>query len=123
MAQPVRGVETLNRAFTQASSRMLKDLPRVLAATATPIELTAEALGTSIGAGREWSQMRKGAGRTLVYVAPQQRGTRVPSRKRPKFALRLLRRAMVPALDANREQVGRSIDELVARIASQFNRG
>lgn len=122
-SEPVRGVEALNRAFSLASAEMVKELPRKLKYLSRPVERTAESLAVGIGAGKVWSPMRLGAGRRLVYIAPEARGTRVEAKKRRKFAQRLMRKAMLPALDANREQVGRGIDDLVARIVRRFNRG
>lgn len=130
MAAPVRGIETLNKAFTFAGERMRKELPLFLKQAARPVERGAEANAAAIGAGRsavgpgqDWSQMRIGANRHSVYVAPQARSTRIASRKRPRFGLRLLRRAMEPALESQRATVGKNIDALVDRIVRQFNRG
>lgn len=120
---PVRGIDTLNKAFQLAGTRMRKDLPAVLENAARPVERSAEGTAASIGAGVQWSQMRVVARRNLVYMAPQQRSTRIVPRKRPKFGPRLLNRAMIPALNQNREQVGKALDNLVARIVRQFNRG
>ena len=120
---PVRGVEALDRAFSLAGTQMQRDLPKVLRSKARPVESGAELLAGAIGAGKVWSPMRTGAGRTAVWVAPVARGTRVERHKRRRFATRLLTRAMEPSLEANRAQVGRAIDELLARIERQFSRG
>ncbi len=120
---PIRGLDTLNRAFTFAGSRMRKELPLFLRSAARPVERGAETNATAIGSGAEWSQMRLVAKRNLVYIAPQQRSTRIVARKRPKFGQRLLRRAMQPALESQRVAVGEKIDELVERIVRKFNRG
>ena len=119
---PVRGVDDVNKAFQYASASMRKELPLFLRGAARPVERGAEVAAAEIGAGAEWSQMRIGGTRN-VYMAPQARSTRILSRKRPKFGPRLLNRAMIPALNANRERVGKSVDELVARIVRRFNRG
>lgn len=120
---PVRGLDTLNKAFQFAGTRMRKELPIFLKGAARPVEHGAEMNAAEIGAGQQWSQMRLVANRRVVYIAPQQRSTRIASRKRPRFGQRLLNRAMIPALNANRARVGKSVDELVARIVRQFNRG
>lgn len=120
---PVRGVEALNRAFTQARAETRKSLPALLGQRIKPIETSAEHKAATIGAGVPWSQMRSSVGRHAAYVAPVPRGTKLVPRKRPKFARRLLSLSMEPALNENREAVGRSIDALLARIERQFNRG
>lgn len=123
MAGPVRGVEDLNKAFFFAGKRMRKELPLFLKGAARPVERGAEVNAQAIGAGVQWSQMRLAATRHGVYMAPEKRGTRIAPRKRPKFGPRLLNRAMIPALNQNRAVVGKSVDELVARIVRQFGRG
>lgn len=120
---PVRGVEALDRAFSQAGTQMQRELPKVLRSKARPVERGAEVAASAIGAGKVWSPMRTGASRKAVWVAPVARGTRIERRKRRRFATRLLTLAMEPSLDANRAQVGKGIDELLARIQRQFNRG
>lgn len=120
---PVRGLDTLDKAFRFASAQMRKELPLFLRGAARPVERGAEGNAAALGAGVEWSQMRVVSTKHGVYMAPQARSTRIPSRKRPRFGTRLLRRAMIPALEANRAAVGKSVDDLVARIVRRFNRG
>lgn len=123
MAQPVKGIDALNRAFALADTTMRKQLPSVLKLHAEPVRLDAQRNALNIGTGFPWSRMRIGVTRGSVYVAPVQRGTRLFTRKRPRFDTRLRTRAMEPALDANRAKIEKSVDELVARIERQFNRG
>ena len=120
---PVRGINELNRAFQLARSETTKRLPVLLRGAIRPVETGAERNAATIGTGVPWSQQRSVASRSMAYIAPVKRGTRVAQRKRQKFARRLITRAMEPSLNANREQVGRSFDELLARIERQFNRG
>jgi len=119
----VRGIEALDRAFALAGNNMRKDLPRILRSKAAPVERAAEGNALAIGSGVPWSEMRVGSTRHMVYVSPFQRGTKLLQRKRPKFAARLLQRAMLPALNSQREQVAQAVDELLARLERQFNRG
>ena len=123
MIEPVKGVDALNRAFAAAGADMQRDLKTRLAGYAEPVRRDAENLALGIDAGVQWSRMRKGATRTLVYVAPVARGTRLVSRKRPKFARRLLSRAMEPALEANRSAIEAKIDAFLLRLERKFNRG
>lgn len=102
---------------------MQRELDNRLRFYAQPVVADAEALALAADAGPEWSDMRVGASRRLVYVAPVQRGTRIRSMKRPNFARRLLSRAMEPALNRNRASIERKFEELLARIERDFNRG
>ena len=120
---PVRGINELNRAFVLAGSETRKVLPVLLRGAIRPVERGAESMAATIGAGTQWSEQRSVVSRRSAYIAPTKRGTKIVPRKRPKFARRLLTRAMEPALNANREQVGQKFDELMARIERQFNRG
>lgn len=122
-SKPVRGVEELNRAFALAGTSVRKEIKSRLRYYAEPVRRDAQTLGLSIGAGAEWSQMRTGATRTMGYVAPVKRGTKIESRKRRKFATRLLSRAMVPALNRNRVSIGNKFDAFLQRVTRQFGRG
>jgi hypothetical protein len=71
-----------------------------------------------------WSRMRVGVTRNLVYVAPRQKGTRGRGpRRRPKFADLLMGRAMEPALERNTPGIERHFDQLLDQVADGFNRG
>ena len=122
MAAPVKGVEALNKAFALADADMRKGLPAVLKGLAEPIRTGAERRALAQGVGPEWSQMRVGTTRRCLYIAPVERGTRVQTKRRPKFARYLRTRAMEPALDANRQEVA-GVEKLLERIERQFNRG
>jgi hypothetical protein len=121
----VRGLTELNRAFVLAGTKLHKNKNQILRHYARPVERTAETLAmTQIDRMTlPWAQMRIGSTPEFVYVAPQQRGTRILSRKRPKFGRLLMRRAMEPALEANREQIARGLDELLARLEREWGTG
>lgn len=121
--RPVRGARELDRAFALAKGEMRKQLPIMLRSTGRPVERAAEVNANTIGAGVPWSQMRIGSTRHSVYVAPERRGSKIPARKRPRFAVRLMSRAMIPALDSTRAEVGKSFDDLLALIERRFARG
>lgn len=122
-AEVVIGAAELDKAFQRAGATMQRELDNRLRFYAQPVVADAEALALASGAGPAWSDMRVGASRRLVYVAPVKRGTRIESLKRPKFARRLLSRAMEPALNRNRANIERQFDELLARIERGFHRG
>lgn len=120
---PVRGAEDVQRAITLASEEVRKEIRTKLRAYVEPVRADAQLYGAAIGAGTEWSQMRSGSTRSMGYVAPRERGTRDQSRKRRNFAGRLLRRAMIPALDKNRHAIGQRFDAFLGRVERAFNRG
>lgn len=122
---PVRGMREINRAFIQAGARFHKDKEIHLRAAARPVARDAETLAQASirKIGVPWSQMRVGSTPVSLYVAPVQRGSRVPMRKRRNLARLLLNRAMVPALNRNRSKIANQIDELLARMERAFNRG
>jgi hypothetical protein len=69
----------------------------------------------------DWSAMRTGVHPAVVYVAPVQHGSKVPSRRRPNFAPRMLTRAMRPALAGRRAEVYQRFQALTERVAKAFN--
>lgn len=119
---PVRGVNELNRAFAVAGTTVRKEIKTRLRFYAEPVRRDAETSARAIGAGPEWSRMRTGATPNMGYVAPLKRGTRVIPRRRPRFAIRLLNRAMIPALNKNRNSIGVKFDQFLARMTRQFGR-
>ena len=123
MAEPVKGIADLDRAFQRAGDTLHHEIKDRLRYYAQPVSRTAESLSLTAGVSREWSQMRVGVTRRLVYVAPMQRGTKVLNRKRRNFARFLLSRALEPALNRHRHQIEDQFDDLLARIERRFNRG
>lgn len=122
MAEPVVGAEELRIAFSAAGTSLNSELRRRIASYAEPVRTDAEAfaLARIPTVGVPWSRMRKGTAPALVYVAPVQRGTRIRSRRRPRFGTLLMERAMVPALERNRQSITEKIDGLVARMERKF---
>lgn len=113
----VEGLAPLRRAWAAADKAEARALTKTLREAAEPVRVDAEANATgriaSIGA--EWSQMRVGTVTGAVYVAPRARGGD-PTRSRPKFAGLLLDRAMIPALEANVDEVERRVDEMLGEV-------
>lgn len=116
------GAEELRRAFQEAGTSFNRDIRQRIASYAEPVRQDAQvlALGRIHNIGVPWSQMRKGTAPAIVYVAPVQRGTKIPARKRRRFAGLLMRRAMVPALDRNRTQIVAKVDGLLGRMERKF---
>src|SRR5262245_35698478 len=71
-----------------------------------------------------WARMRVGVTRTVVYVAPRQRGTR--GRRpggRPNLAGLLMDRAMQPALERHEHETTAAFERLLDEVADGFNHG
>lgn len=115
----VRNLRAMQRAFILADKKLQRELILGLEDAVEPIKTDAQDLAREKirRIGVPWSQMRIGVTRSLVYVAPKQRGRQ--SRKnsllrRPNLVELLLGRAMEPALMRNEARVeyrlGRVLD-------------
>jgi hypothetical protein len=74
----------------------------------------------------QWSRMRIGVTRNLVYVAPRQRGVKTRGRHnfgRPNLGDLLMERAMEPALEQHAAEVEARLGELLDRTLDKFNHG
>lgn len=128
----VTGLNGLVDAFAAADRAVKDDLRDALQEAAAPVRTTAQQLaGASIshmgGSHRPWARMRIGmAGRSVVYVAPVERGAKSrgakATRGRPNLARLLLDRAMEPALDQNTARVERRLDDLLDEVANVWER-
>lgn len=124
----VRGLRELELAFAAAGKKANRELRAELRKVAEPIRSDAESLARSAipRIGPKWSRMRVvGVTRTLVYVAPRERGVKgrgADPRRRPKFADLLLERSMDPALEKNKDKVEGAVGDLFARLANDWNR-
>lgn len=123
----VRGLRDLTRAFAAADKTLQRELRGRLRAAAEPVRADAEASAVreirNLREGDSWSRMRVGVTQRLVYVAPRERGSRGFSRKRrPRFGDLLMGRAMEPALQRNRDEVVREVDELLGSVGRDWER-
>jgi len=129
VAVAVEGLAQLSRAFARAEDDLRQDLKAELLIAGIPVKDAAEELAHSSipGIGRprpqSWGNMRLGASRHVVYLAPKKRQTRVASRKRPKFGPLLHDRAMVPALDRNVSQVIARVEFFLGTVARDWGKG
>lgn len=121
--EPVKGAAELNRAFALAGTRFLKLKRTHFRSLAQPVERRSEITARTVGVERIWSQMRSGATPGTAYVASEARGTRIVSRKRPKFVGYMQRRVFAPAVDASRSEVTRQYKVLVDRLIRFWERG
>jgi hypothetical protein len=72
------------------------------------------------GGGPDWSQMRVGVTRSLVYVAPKQRRRR--GNGRPNLATRLRDDALDPALEQNIDEITGEVEHMLNGIAADWAR-
>jgi hypothetical protein len=134
----VKGLRELQQAFALAEREARLFVRAELRHVAEPIRAEAEQLAlTSIsGMGRnrksaKWGKMRVGVTRTLIYVAPRQRGRLTkqnPDRwgrgyYKGDFGGRLMRVAMEPALEHHAPDVEARMEHALDRMADHFNRG
>lgn len=124
----VEGLRELEILFAAAGRQANRDLRSALRKAAEPVRRDAEALALSKIRRMTipWSQMRVGVTRQSVYVAPKLRGVKSGNphdpRRRHNLVALMLDRAMEPALEANKAEVIRAIEEMLDRVAHNFNR-
>lgn len=124
----VRGMRELQAALAQADRGTRLGVRRELRELGRPVQQDAQALalGRIPGMARspQWAGMRVGVTRTLVYVAPKQRGRRNRQQLlRPNLAGLMMDRAMEPALERNEGKIERNFEEMIDRVADRFNHG
>lgn len=121
----IRNMDEVNRALLLAGADFNKQKNLRLRGFARPVANDAQRLATEriSHIGTRWDDMRIGVTPDMVYVAPVARGSKVGNRKRRKFAALLMGRAMIPALELNRDSVASKIDALCERMVRRWNRG
>lgn len=133
-AVAVHGLADLHRAFAKADKDRRKALRDVERDVAEPVRSTAEGMaitrirGIARTANPKWHGMRIGITRSLVYVAPKQRGRltrKDPARYRrgTRFADLLMDLAMDPALEQHRGSFEFRMARAFDQLADEFNRG
>jgi hypothetical protein len=113
----VHGANELSRDFARCSAAFDPAIKKEIREAAQPVARDAEQLAAQRirNLGDRWGRMRVGVTRSLVYVAPTTRATRVAGRGRPNLAGLLADRAMIPAVQANEAQVVERIGNVVDR--------
>lgn len=129
-AVQVTGLRELERAFRRADRALAGDLKDALQEAAAPVRRDAQALASSeisrVKPGDPWAGMRIGIGRSIVYVAPAERGVKSRGderKRRPKFGTKLMDEAMEPALERNRTVVETRLDRMLDEVANVWERG
>ena len=127
MATAVRGLADLQRALKTADKNVRLGVRRELRQVAEPVRADAQELAAAEirNIGPAWSRMRTGVTRRVVYVAPRQRSRASrtnPRLRRPNLAGLLMGQAMEPALQRHQPQIEREMEQMLDRVADQFNR-
>ena len=121
----VERLQVVTRALAAAGGQLRQEGTSELHAIGGIVERAAEVNAKAVlnrPKTRDWSTMRTGVTPAVVYVVPQNKGTRGRGpRHRPNFAPLLLNRAMRPALQRNRPEALRRYRALTARVCRAFN--
>ena len=123
----VRGLRELERAFKLANREEAKLLRVELKAAGQPVQQLAEGMALSriTRMTGPWSQMRIGQRRSVVYIVPKQKGRRSrqnPSLRRPNLKALLLDRAMIPALNARKDEVEHRLKRMLGTVGNRWER-
>jgi hypothetical protein len=122
----VKGLREVNAAFAKTDRDIRLGWRAGMREVAEPVRRDAEASASAsirnMPGSPRWSRMRTGVTRTMVYVAPRQKGARRnPYARRPNLADLLMDRAMEPALARHEHEIEERIDHLVDVAAFNFN--
>jgi hypothetical protein len=122
------GFRELNLAYKEAERDVRLRWRANLRKVAEPVRRDIERLAMSsirrMPGSPKWSRMRVGVTQRVVYVAPRQRGVKTTGRRqygRPNLGDLLMDRAMQPALERHEEQIFHNVEQLMDRIAADFN--
>lgn len=120
----IEGLRELSRAFDRADKALVRELKTALREAGEPVRADAERLVVAQipTVTLKWSRMRVGVTRHSVYVAPRARGARVPGRRRPRFAGKMLE-PMTQALDRNVRETERRLDDMLGSVGRTWERG
>lgn len=126
----VEGLDDMVRAFGAADKALKADLQDALEESAAPVRRDAQILTPAavhnLGAGQPWARMRTGVvNRSIVYVAPVERGTQ--ARRNPKLrrGQKYAKRALPPmeqALTRNRDAVMRRLALMLDEVGRVWDR-
>jgi hypothetical protein len=122
----VTGLRELSAAYAKLARDTRLGWRKAERDIAEPVQRDAEALAQAriTRIGRRWFKMRIGVTRSVVYVAPVQRGVKRKGdqwRRRPNLADLLMDKAMEPALERNEAKVERAVEALLDKAIADFN--
>ena len=122
----VHGLADLQRAFQFAEKDAKKEVRTALREVAGPIQRDAESNASRFqNIGPRWGKFRIGVTRSLIYVAPKQRGRQTQKNRaygRPLFGTKLMDEAMDPALQKNIHNIEHQMEQALDRLATGFYR-
>jgi hypothetical protein len=126
----VDGLDDLVRAFNAADKALTSDLKDALTEAAAPVRRDAQVLTPAaihnLGARDPWARMRTGVvSRSIVYVAPVERGTKAKANAKLRRGDKYKRRALPPmeqALARNRGRVLTRLDGLLGEVKQVWER-
>lgn len=118
----VEGLRELKRALARIDAQLHDDLEHVMRDAGEPVRASAERLASANipNIGDRWGGMRLGIARggAMIYIAPKAR--RRSGSPRTNLAPLLLNRAMLPALDDNRDEVILRLERMLDRVILGF---
>jgi hypothetical protein len=125
----VENYKAVLQAFGRAEKTLERDFRAELRRAVEPIRSTAELLAGSgairnLRAGDPWTKVRTGVTRSVVYIAPRERGRRSTRAGvgRPNLKPLILDRAYEPALDRHRNDVIKGMNDLLGNVARVWDR-
>lgn len=123
----VKGLREFVAACDHADKQIRREVRGELRGVAEPVRRDAEGLAKSAipRIGPLWPLMRVGVTRSLVYVAPRQRGklSRAnPALRRPNLATLLMDRAMEPALTQNAAGIEQRVERFLDDVGRDWER-
>lgn len=121
----IKGMREFVAACDHAGRRIKQEVRSELRAVAEPVRREAEirASTTISHIGLQWPMMRVGVTRSLVYVAPKQRGrlSRAnPRLRRPNLATLLMDKAMEPALARNAATIEGAVERFLDDVGRDW---
>lgn len=123
----VKGLREVNAAFAHTDREIRLGWRAGMREVVEPVrrdaEVSAQQSIRNMPSSPRWARMRVGVTRSMVYVAPRQKGTRGRrAGRRPNLADLLMDRAMQPALDRHEHEITARVEQLLDRVADDFNR-
>jgi hypothetical protein len=126
----VKGLRDVNAAFAHTDRDLRLGWRAGMRQVAEPVRRDAQESAMSairrMPGSPKWARMRVGVTRTMVYVAPRQKGTRgrgPAGRSRPNLGDLLMDRAMQPALERHEHEITARFEHLLDHVADGFNHG
>jgi len=124
----VENMAALQRALARTDRDLRLGIRREMRAMATPVAAHEQELALTrirrMPSSPQWARVRTGVTSQLLYTVPRQKGTRGRGPKsRPNLANLLEDRAVEPTRRWFEPRAERELEQLLDRIADQFNRG